>query len=32
LKDIHVEHWEQAKERRNVELEIIITHNLADGV
>ena len=31
-KDIHFEHWVQAKERRNVELESIITHNLGDGV
>ena len=28
----HVEHWVQAKERRNVELKIIIPHRLGDGV
>ena len=32
VKDIHVEHWVQAKERRNVDLERIITHSLGDGV
>jgi hypothetical protein len=32
LKDIHVKKWVQAKERRNVDLEIFITHNLGDGV
>jgi hypothetical protein len=31
-KEIHVEHWVQAKERRNVELKIIIPHSLGDGV
>jgi len=29
---MHVEHWVQAKERRNVELKIIVTHNLGFGV
>ena len=32
MKEIHVEHWVQAKERRNVELKIIIPHSLGDGV
>jgi hypothetical protein len=32
VKEIHVEHWVQAKERRNVELKIIIPHGLGDGV
>jgi hypothetical protein len=32
MKEIHVEHWVQAKERRNVELKSIIPHGLADGV
>ena len=32
MKEIHVEHWVQAKERRNVELKIIISHGLGDGV
>jgi hypothetical protein len=31
-KEIHVEHWVQAKERRNVELKIIIPHDLGDVV
>jgi hypothetical protein len=31
-KEIHVEHWVQAKERRNVDLERIIMHNLGDDV
>jgi hypothetical protein len=31
-KEIHVEHSVHAKERGNVELKIIITHNLDDGV
>jgi hypothetical protein len=31
-KEIHVEHWVQAKERRNVELKISIPHGLGDGV
>jgi hypothetical protein len=30
--EIHVEHWVQAKERRNVELKRIIIHNLGDGL
>ena len=32
MKEIHIEHWMQAKERRNVELKIIIPHGLGDGV
>ena len=28
----YVEHWVQAKERRNVELESFVTHSLGDGV
>jgi hypothetical protein len=32
VKEIHVEHWVQAKERRNVELKRIIPHGLRDGV
>jgi hypothetical protein len=32
LKESHVEDWVQAKERGNVELKIIVTHNLGDGV
>ena len=31
-KEIHVEHWVQAKERRNVELKCIIPHGLGDSV
>jgi hypothetical protein len=31
-KDIHVEHWVQAKERRNIELKRIIPHDLGDSV
>jgi hypothetical protein len=32
VKEIHVEHWVQAKERRNVELKRIIPHGLGDSV
>jgi hypothetical protein len=32
VKEIHVEHWVQAKERRNVELKSIIPHNLGNNV
>ena len=32
MKEIHVEHWVQAKERGNVELKIIIPQGLGDGV
>jgi hypothetical protein len=32
VKKIHIEHWVQAKERRNVELKIIIRHGLDDSV
>jgi hypothetical protein len=32
VKEIHIEHWVQAKERRNVELKIIISHGLGDGL
>jgi hypothetical protein len=32
VKEIHVEHWVQAKERRNVDLKIIIPHDLGDSV
>jgi hypothetical protein len=32
VKEIHIEHWVQAKERRNVELKIIIPHDLCDSV
>jgi hypothetical protein len=31
-KEIHVEHWVQAKERRNVEIKNIIPQGLGDGV
>jgi hypothetical protein len=31
-KDVHIEHWVQAKERRNIEHKINIPHNLGDGV
>jgi hypothetical protein len=31
-KESHVEDWVQAKERGNVELKIIFTHSLGDGV
>ena len=31
MKEIHVEHRVQAKERRNVELKIIIPHGLGDS-
>ena len=31
-KEIHVEHWVQAKERRNVEPKIFIPHGLGDSV
>ena len=32
MKEIHVEHWVQTKERRNVELKRIIPHGLGDSV
>ena len=32
MKEIHIEQWVQAKEGGNVELKIIFTHNLGDGV
>jgi hypothetical protein len=32
VKEIHVEHWVQAKERRNVDLKGIIPHSIGDGV
>jgi hypothetical protein len=32
LKESHVEEGMQAKERGNVELKIIVTHRLGDGV
>jgi hypothetical protein len=32
VKEIHVEHWVQAKESRNVELKRIIPHGLGDGI
>jgi hypothetical protein len=32
LDEIHVKHWVQARERRNVELKIIIPHYLGDSV
>ena len=32
MKEIHVEHWVQDKERRNVELKRIISHGLGDSV
>ena len=32
VKEIHIEHWVQAKERRNVELKSIIPHGLGNGV
>jgi hypothetical protein len=31
-KEIHIEHWVQTKERRNVELKRIIPHGLGDSV
>jgi hypothetical protein len=31
-KEIHIEHWVYPKERRNVELKIIIPHGLSDSV
>jgi hypothetical protein len=31
-KEIHVENWVQDKERRNVELKIIIIHRLGNGL
>jgi hypothetical protein len=31
-KEIHIEHWVQAKEGGKVELKIIFTHSLFDGV
>ena len=32
MKEIHVEHWVQAKEKRNDEIKSIIIHILGDGV
>jgi hypothetical protein len=32
LKEVHIEHWVQAKEGGKVELKRIVTHNLDDGV
>ena len=32
MKKIHVEHWVQAEERRNVEFKSIIPHGLGDSV
>jgi len=32
VKEIHIEHWVQTKERRNVELKRIIPHGLGDVV
>ena len=32
MKEVQSEHWVQAKERRNVDLKIIMTHGLGDGV
>ena len=31
-KEVHIEHWMQAKEGWSVELKIIATHNLGDNV
>ena len=31
-KEIHVEQWVQAKERKNVEIKRIIPHSLVDGL
>jgi hypothetical protein len=31
-KEVHIEHWVQAKEWWSVELKSIVTHNLGDGV
>ena len=32
MKEVHIEHWVQAKEGGNVELKSVVTHNLSDGV
>jgi hypothetical protein len=32
VKEIHVEDWVEAKERRNVVLKAIVPHGLGDGV
>jgi hypothetical protein len=32
VKEIHIEHWVQAKERKNVELKRIIPHSLGNSV
>ena len=32
MKESHVEYWVQSKERRNVEIESIVTHSLGGGV
>jgi hypothetical protein len=32
VKEIHIEQWVHAKERRNVEVKIVIPHDLGDGV
>jgi hypothetical protein len=32
LKQVHIEHWVQAKEGWSVELKIIATHKLGDSV
>jgi hypothetical protein len=31
-KEIHIEYWVQAKERRNIDLKTIFSHSLGDGV
>ena len=32
MKEVHIKHWMQSKEGGNVELKIIVTHNLGDGI
>ena len=32
MKDVHIEHWVQAKEQGNVELKRTVSHLLSNGV
>ena len=32
MKEVHIKHWVQAKDEGNVELKIVVTHILGDGV
>lgn len=32
LKAVHIDHWVHIKDQGNAELEIIVSHNLGDGV